>query len=146
MSFSVDPVSAALRSPSSTTATLYGSLTATAIVPYLFSSIWKMDPLNYASLYVVVTLITGYMLFKSYVNVASPIARANAKKSNVDAEKHAGSALWFSIFFNNIFFLFLFFVLAFYLFRDFHGPFNYLLSVSLAAATVNFNAIHHLRN
>jgi len=138
---------------------------------YLYEAIFDLAWNQNTPLFVVVSVFTSFILVLAHYNTAfatrsrlnrsrediitkasvSIIKNADGKidKKSLLAEKRKQQAaitniesVAFSLLYNNVAFLLLIVVLAFYVFRFATAPYNYVLSVSLAAGILSISSAY----
>nr|CAG4648972.1 EOG090X0GZE [Polyphemus pediculus] len=146
-------------------ALFYGNAFIVSAVPiWLFWRIHLMDPLTSSPLFLIVTLLSAYLVSFAYKNTKfilkhkvaikreEAINREISKKMSEDKKMNKKEkderVLWkknevadyeattFSIFYNNAMFLAVVIGLSFFLFRSFSPSFNYIFSLGLSSGLI----------
>jgi len=127
------------------------ALLTTLIPIYLYQTIYDMDLETYAAIFGVVTVFSALIISFAYHNVTYWLKTRLLKerdvlltKKKVGAKKEqlevntVREAMAFAILYNNLFFLLATVSLSFFVFSSTSAPYNYILSVSTAAAFLTF--------
>ncbi|XP_020621920.1 translocon-associated protein subunit gamma-like [Orbicella faveolata] len=135
-----------------------------AIPLWLFWRIHQMDPYSSGIMFVVMTLISTWLVAFAYKNVKFQLKHKIAQRRDASVTKEVSmeldsnkkltrqekderilwkknkvaetEAITFSIFYNNALYLFLILIASFYVLRTFNPAANYLLSTSLAGGVL----------
>merc|ERR1712232_207593 len=137
------------------------ALLLAAVPLYLYHSIFSVDLFSNIFLFVVVTVFSAAIISLAYHNVAywlkcrlnpqrasvittASVKGATNKKEAMGYRRKKQSqvtdreSMAFSILYNNALFLLLVIILGNFFFGSISGPYNYVLSVSFAAAALSF--------
>ncbi|XP_056139209.1 translocon-associated protein subunit gamma [Lampris incognitus] len=148
-------------------ALFYGNALIVSAIPiWLFWRIWHMDLVQSAVLYVVMTLVSTYLVAFAYKNVKFVLKHKVAQKREDAVSKEVTRKLseadnrrmsrkekderilWkknevadyeattFSIFYNNTLFLVLVIIASFFLLKNFNPTVNYILSISASSGLI----------